>query len=134
MDEALILERAARRRTLAKIEKLIKRIPSQHIESSELKAAGIRHLPLFLEGNTQHHPRFFEPYQEELPLPTEEKEDELLKSEPDSDHILWDTRAMQNFLTRYFYECWEHVMEEYHNPPPSGVYREYVASHSCFIF
>lgn len=61
MDEALILERATRRHALARIEGLIKQTTSYHVESS-----GIRHLPLSLENDTQHHPCFFKPYQEEL--------------------------------------------------------------------
>lgn len=91
MAEALILKRATRRHTLASIENLIKQTTSYHVESSDLKAAGIRHLPLSLENDTQHHPCFFKSYQEELPLPSKE-EDKLLEYEPDSNHIMWDTR------------------------------------------
>ncbi|OQD60634.1 hypothetical protein PENPOL_c021G03379 [Penicillium polonicum] len=125
MEEALILKRATRRHTLARIENLIKQTLSQHVESSDLKVAGIRHLPLSLEGDAQHHPRFFKPYQEELPLPPKEEEDRLLKLEPDPNHIMWATYAMELFLSHHFHECWEYASEEYsNNPPPSGVYRE----------
>lgn len=134
MEEALILKRATRRHMLARIENLIKQTPSYHVESSDLKAAGIRHLPLSLEGGSQHLPRFFKPYQEELPLPQKEEEAKLLEFEPDPDHIMWDTRDMQLFLTRQLHDCWAYASEEYpNNPPPSGAYREYVNFHSYFV-
>ncbi|PYH45591.1 uncharacterized protein BP01DRAFT_373842 [Aspergillus saccharolyticus JOP 1030-1] len=125
MDEALVQERVARRRTLAKIEKMIKATPNHHVEAHDLKAASIRHLPLSLEGDTQHYPLFFRPYKRELPLPQKEKEEKLLKFKPDPDHIMWDTRDMEIFLTRHFHECWEYASLEYpHSPPLSGIYRE----------
>ncbi|KAJ5487099.1 hypothetical protein N7530_001399 [Penicillium desertorum] len=55
----LLQERAARRHALAKIENLIKQTPNQQVEPHDLKAAGICHLPLSLESDTQHQPRFF---------------------------------------------------------------------------
>ncbi|KAJ5491893.1 hypothetical protein N7453_009990 [Penicillium expansum] len=111
--------------TLARIENLIKQTPSQHIEFPDLKAAGIRRLHLSLEDDTQHHPRFFNPYQEKLPLPLKENEDGLLEFEPDPNHIMWDTRSMQLFLTRHFYDCWSYASKKYpHNPPPSVSCRE----------
>ncbi|PYH97535.1 hypothetical protein BO71DRAFT_396100 [Aspergillus ellipticus CBS 707.79] len=113
MEETLIRERAARHHSLAKIENLIKQTSSQYVKSPNLKAAGICHLPLSLEGDTQHHPLFFKPYQEELPLPQQAREDKLLKFEPDPDHILWDTREMNLFLTRHFHECWEYASQEH---------------------
>ncbi|KAE8154999.1 hypothetical protein BDV25DRAFT_146821 [Aspergillus avenaceus] len=125
MEEALVQERVARRRTLANIEKVIKQTPNQHVESHDLKAAGIRHLSLCLEGDTQHSPRFFKSYQGELPLPQKEEEDELLESDPDPDHIMWDTRDMELFLTHHFNGCLRYASQKYpHNPPMSGVYRE----------
>lgn len=134
MDEALIRERATRRHTLARIENLIKQIPSYHVESPDLKAAGICHFPLSLEDDTQHHPRFFKPYQEELPLPPKEKEDELLEFPADPNHIMWDTRDMELFLTRNFYDCLSYAWKKYpNNLPPSGEYREYVTPHSYFV-
>ncbi|KAJ5584402.1 uncharacterized protein N7459_004202 [Penicillium hispanicum] len=126
MGEALTQERAARRHTLARIEKLIKKTPSHNVEPHELKAVGIRHFPLSLEGgDTHHYPRFFKPYQGELPLPQKERVDRLLKFEPDPEHILWDTRDIQLFLTRHFLDCYHYASQEYpDNPPPSGGYRE----------
>ncbi|KKK24735.1 hypothetical protein ARAM_007177 [Aspergillus rambellii] len=125
MEEALVQERAARRRMLTRIENLIKQTPNQHVESHDLKAASIRHLPLSLEGDTQNYPCFFKPYQGELPLPQKEKEDKLLKFKPDPDHIMWDTRDMEIFFTRYFHDCWEYALQKYpHSPPLSGIYRE----------
>ncbi|KAE8349395.1 hypothetical protein BDV28DRAFT_141316 [Aspergillus coremiiformis] len=126
MTEALKLERAARRQKLAIIENLIKQTPSQHVESSDLKAAGIRHLPLSLEGeDTQNYPRFFKPYQEELPLPLKEDEDEVVELEPDPDHIMWDTREILLFFTRHFSRCWNYAAQrDPDNIPPSGHYRE----------
>lgn len=131
MDEALSQERAARRHALAKIENLIKRTPNYHIESADLKAASIRHLPLSLEADSQHHPRFFEPYQEELPLPSKEAEDELLEFEADPDHIMWDTRDLELLLTGHFSDCRYYGFGDSSKPPPSGVYREYVVSLTC---
>ncbi|KAJ5951871.1 uncharacterized protein N7479_010284 [Penicillium vulpinum] len=125
MEDALVRERAARRHTLTGIENLIKKTQSHHVESSDLKVAGICRLSLSLEENTQHYPRFFKPYQEELPLPQKEEENKLLEFDPDPDHIMWDTREMKIFLTQQFRECWKYASREHpHNPPPSGVYRE----------
>ncbi|KAL2809607.1 hypothetical protein BJX63DRAFT_445194 [Aspergillus granulosus] len=125
MLAALVQERAARRHTLARIEELIEQTPNQHVEAHDLKAAGIRHLPLSFEGDTQHYPCFFKSYQGELPLPQKEKEDRLLKFEPDPDHIMWDTRDMEVFLTHHFGGCWEDAWQKYpHSPPLSCVYRE----------
>ncbi|KGO41765.1 hypothetical protein PEX1_031160 [Penicillium expansum] len=125
MEEGLILKRATCCQTLTRIENLIKQTPSQHIESSDLKAAGIRHLPLSLGEDAQHHPRFFKPYQEELPLPPKGSEDRLLKFKPNPNHIMWETRAMQLLFTDHFYDCWDYALEKHpNNPPPSGSYRE----------
>ncbi|KXG53991.1 uncharacterized protein PGRI_010410 [Penicillium griseofulvum] len=125
MGDVLKLKRAARCHTLAKIENLIKQTPNQHVESRDLKAAGIRQLHLSLQGDTQHHARFFKPYQEKLPLPRKEEEDKLLEFEPDPDHIMWDTRDLKLFLTHHFYGSLRYAWREYpHNPPPSGEYRE----------
>lgn len=41
IDDALVLELANRRHSLARIENLIKQTPSQHVEPPDLKAAGI---------------------------------------------------------------------------------------------
>ncbi|KAJ5969732.1 hypothetical protein N7501_005980 [Penicillium viridicatum] len=47
---------------------------------------------------------------------------------------MWATHAMELFLSHHFHECWEYASEEYpNNPPPSGVYREYVTPHSYFV-
>ncbi|PYH87015.1 hypothetical protein BO82DRAFT_600 [Aspergillus uvarum CBS 121591] len=91
---------------------------------TDLESVGICHLTLCLEeDNTQDHPRFFQPYQKELPLP--EKEEELLEFEPDPDRIMWETRAMELFLTKQFYKCGRYAAPKYpYNPPPSGGYRE----------
>ncbi|KAJ6187773.1 hypothetical protein N7519_002681 [Penicillium mononematosum] len=125
MDEALLSERAARRHTLARIENLIKKTPDQHVEPHDLKAAGIRHSLLSLKGDTQHCPHFFKPYQEELPLPEKEKEDKMLRYEPDPNHIMWETREMEIFLTHHFQKCWRYASKKYPNSPPaSGAYRE----------
>lgn len=97
-----------------------------HVESSVLEAAGICHLTLCLEeDNALDHPRFFQPYQEELPLP--ENEEELLGFEPYPDRIMWEAQAMELFLTKQFYKCGRYAALKYpHNPRPSGGYREYV--------
>ncbi|PYI35862.1 hypothetical protein BP00DRAFT_432639 [Aspergillus indologenus CBS 114.80] len=125
MDEALVNQRADRRHALARIENLIKETPNMHVESSDLKAAGIRHLPLDLADgkNTQNCPRFFQPFQEELPLP--ENEEKMLEFEPDLDRIMWETRDMELFLTKHFCKCWIYAdQKDPNNPPPSGGYRE----------
>ncbi|RAL00824.1 uncharacterized protein BO80DRAFT_356032 [Aspergillus ibericus CBS 121593] len=122
MDEALVEERAARRHALAKIERLIKQAPSQHIEAAELKAAGIRQFPLSLEG-TQHQPSFFEPYRGKLPLP--EREDEFLEVEADPDHIMANNRDLEHFLSDHFNGCLYYMWRD--SPqiiPPSGQYRQ----------
>ncbi|OQE15549.1 hypothetical protein PENFLA_c031G04856 [Penicillium flavigenum] len=125
VEETLIQERAARRHALAKIKNLIKQTPNQQIEPHDLKAAGICHLPLSLERDSQHHPRFFKPYQGELPPPDKKIVDKLLKFPPDPDHILWDTRDIELFLTHHFDDCLTYVSDKYPNsPPPSGAYRE----------
>ncbi|GLA22770.1 hypothetical protein M752DRAFT_329032 [Aspergillus phoenicis ATCC 13157] len=125
MDEILARERADRRHKLARIEELIRQTPSQHVEPADLKAASICHLPLSLEEDSEHHPRFFNPYPEELPLPEKEDEEKLLEFPPDPNHILWDTRDMEIFFTNHFSNSWEYASDEYpHNPPPSGIYRE----------
>ncbi|RAK79452.1 uncharacterized protein BO72DRAFT_457114 [Aspergillus fijiensis CBS 313.89] len=95
-----------------------------HVESSVLEAAGICHLTLCLEeDNALDHPRFFQQYQEELPLL--ENEEELLEFEPDPDRIMWEARAMELFLTKQFYKCGRYAALKYpHNPRPSGGYRE----------
>ncbi|KAJ5788636.1 hypothetical protein N7457_003626 [Penicillium paradoxum] len=82
MDEAMALERTTRRHTLASIEHQIKQTPRQHVESSDLKTPGICHFPLSVEGDSEHRPRFFQSYHEELPLPQTEKEDKMLEFEP----------------------------------------------------
>ncbi|RAH67365.1 uncharacterized protein BO66DRAFT_422169 [Aspergillus aculeatinus CBS 121060] len=104
---------------------MIKETPKMHVGASDLKAAGIRHLPLDITNgkNTQNHPRFFQPFQEELPLP--ENEGKLLEFEPHLDRIMWETRDMELFLTKHFYKCGRYAALKYpHNPPPSGGYRE----------
>lgn len=136
MDEVVACERADRDHKLARIEELIRQTPSQHVEPSDLKAAGIRHLPLSLDGDSEHHPRFFNPYPEELPLPEKEDEKNLLEFPPDPKHILWDTRDMEIFFTNHFSNSWEYASDEYpNNPPPSGIYREYVPfQHQSYLF
>ncbi|PWY80184.1 hypothetical protein BO83DRAFT_396580 [Aspergillus eucalypticola CBS 122712] len=125
MDEVLARERADRDHKLARTEELNRQTPSQHVEPSDLKAASIRHLPLSLDGDSEHHPRFFNPYPEELPLPEKENEKDLLEFPPDPKHILWDTRDMEIFFTNHFSNSWEYASDEYpDNPPPSGIYRE----------
>ncbi|PLN78683.1 hypothetical protein BDW42DRAFT_174373 [Aspergillus taichungensis] len=125
METALRKERLIRSHTLAKIEELIKKTPNYHVEPHDLEIAGIRHLPLALEGDNQHHPHFFQSYQEGLPLPQKEKEDKLLKFEPDQNHIMWDTRDMEIFFTRHFQDCWQYASQKYpHSPPQSGMCRE----------
>lgn len=135
MDETLLQERAARCRTLARIESLIKQTTSQHVEPSYLKAASIHHLPLSLEADTKYHPRFFKPYEEQIPLPQQDKEDKLSNVEPDPLHIMWDTRDMEIFFTHYFNECLKYASEMYpDNHPPSGICREYVALWLSLVF
>ncbi|GLB05464.1 hypothetical protein AtubIFM57258_000753 [Aspergillus tubingensis] len=125
MDEVLAHERADRDDKLARIEELIRQTPSQHVEPSDLKAASIRHLPLSLYGDSEHHPRFFNPYPEELPFPENEDEKDLLEFPPDPNHILWDTRDIEIFFTNHFINSWEYASDEYpDNPPPSSIYRE----------
>ncbi|PYI16464.1 hypothetical protein BO99DRAFT_390659 [Aspergillus violaceofuscus CBS 115571] len=125
MNDALVRERADRRHALARIENLIKETPNMHVESSDLKAAGIRHLPLDLADgkNPQNRPRFFQPFQEELPLP--ESEEKMLEFEPDLERIMWETRDMELFLTKHFYKRGRYAALKYpHSLPPSGGYRE----------
>ncbi|GKZ80055.1 hypothetical protein AnigIFM56816_004270 [Aspergillus niger] len=120
-DQQLLLERQARRHALAKVEEHIKQTPYMHVEPSDLKAAGIRHLPLSLEGG-KDAPCFFKPYEENLPLPTEE--DAFLKNQLNPDHIMWDTRALEVFLFYHFQDCRSFALREYPHNPPFGVYRE----------
>ncbi|GKZ40207.1 hypothetical protein AbraIFM66950_003407, partial [Aspergillus brasiliensis] len=124
MDECITRERADRRHKFASIEELIKQTPSQHVEAAGLEAANIRHLRFSLNGDTEHHPRFFKPYPEEMPLPENEDEEQLLEFPPDPNHILWDTRDMEIFLTNHFCNSWEYASDEYPHSPPSGAYRE----------
>ncbi|GKZ20232.1 hypothetical protein AbraIFM66951_001439 [Aspergillus brasiliensis] len=125
MDESIARERVDRCHKLARIEQLIRQTPSQHIAAADLEAANIRHLPLSLNGDIEHHPHYFQQYPEELPLPEKEDEEQLLEFPPDPNHILWDTRDMETFLTNHFCNSWEYASDEYsHNPPPSGIYRE----------
>ncbi|GFN10638.1 hypothetical protein AtubIFM55763_009564 [Aspergillus tubingensis] len=120
-DQQLLLERQARRHALAKIEEHIKQTPNMHVEPSDLKAAGIRHFPLSLEG-AKDRTSFFRPYEEELPLPVEE--DEFLQIELTPDNIMWDTRALEVFLFDHFHDCRGSAKREYPQNPPYGVYRE----------
>ncbi|KAF9252396.1 hypothetical protein CBS147333_256 [Penicillium roqueforti] len=72
------------------------------------------------------------PYQEDLPFPSKEEENELLEQKPNLDFIMWETRATESFLTSNFGDCLSYASDKYpHNPPPSGQYRE-LGDYRCF--